>query len=543
MNANSLKLNKNIVLLISLSFITVFTACKKGTDGPEPEVETSRAELTKDSIYLYAQQVYLWNTALPTYTAFNPRQYKSKSSDIENYEDVIFALTRYGVNPTTNKPYELNERNPNIPKYSNIDDISDNNEPIAFINTKKADVELNGSGNDLGFYWFYPYGNASNFEFYVQAVYPNSPAAKAGLTRGAIINKVNGQTVGTNYESQNMLIYNLVEDDPATVTISGFKSDGSPFTNVVLRKAAYTTTPVLNYNTFTENGKKIGYLSFISFTELEKNAKADLDKAFVKFANDGVTDLIVDLRYNGGGFVSTAQYLVNLIAPATASGTMFVEYYNETMRNNKATILTNQPLLDADDKPQYENGKLVTYADVDFSVASQSFSFSKKGPLANVANIVFLVSGATASASELVINSLKPVMNVKLIGTQTYGKPVGFFPIRLENKYDLYLSMFESRNRNNEGNYFAGFRPDVVDTETDALYDDATHNFGDARESYTQRAISLLAPGAAARTSSSTVMSIRGKKVSVSSAQQLNQVKKEPNRFVGMIENRHKLKQ
>ncbi len=551
MNFNLLKFNSNFVLLLSACVIASFNACKDTyVDKPENPIDTvatpgaaSRTDLTKDSIFLYAKQVYLWNTALPTYEVFNPRQYKSSSTAIENYEDVIFALTRFGIDPATGKPYELNLINTASPKYSNIDDISDNNSAISFVAKEQADVELNGSGNDLGFYWFVPYGTQSNFQFHVQAVYPNSPAAKAGLTRGAVINKVNGKSIGSNYEAQFMLVYNLVEDNPSTATISGFKSDGSPFTDLVLNKAAYTTTPVLTYKTFTENGKKIGYLNFMSFTDLEKNAKADLDKAFIKFTAEGVTELIVDLRYNGGGFVSTAEYLINLIAPTSATGVMFTEYYNEMMRTGKATILKNQPLLDDNDKVQYQNGKMVTYADIDFSVAEQTVSFSKEGSLNNVANVVFLTSGGTASASELLINSLKPVVNVKLVGKKTYGKPVGFFPIRLENKYDMYLSMFETRNRNNQGGYFAGFTPDVLDTDNGTLFDDATHNFGDAAESYTKRAIALLAPGAAAKTSSAAVMSIRGKKVAVSAAQGLDQTKMEPKRFTGMIENRHKLKQ
>ncbi len=129
---------------------------------------------------------------------------------------------------------------------------------------------------------------------------------------------------------------------------------------------------------------------------------------------DGVADLIIDLRYNGGGFVNTAEYLINLIAPPTVTGTMFVEYYNKTMQDGKASILKNQPLLDENDQIQYSGGKIVTYADVDYSVTGNTIAFSKKGSLSTVANVVFLVSGNTASASELVINSLKPHLNVKL---------------------------------------------------------------------------------------------------------------------------------
>ncbi len=91
---------------------------------------------------------------------------------------------------------------------------------------------------------------------------------------------------------------------------------------------------------------------------------------------------------------------------------------------------------------------------------------------------------------------------LNLVGKQTYGKPVGFFPIKLEKKYDVYMSLFESKNSLNQSDYYAGFTPDLVDKNTDTnvdatLYDDAMHDFGDANESYTKAAIGLLAPGAA----------------------------------------------
>jgi len=543
---------KNVLLAVALS-TALISSCKK--DDPStplvPPVDSTgtpgagtRAEMTKDSIFLYAKEVYLWNEALPTYGVFNPRQYNSASDELDNYNAELFALTQIPKNPATGDPYELNKVNPDDPKYSYIDDISDNNAAQSFVIRDKSAVELDGSGNDLGFFWFMPYGNNSNYSFYVMGVYPNSPAAKAGITRGATINKVNGKSIGTNYQSEYLQVYNLVDEDPTTATISGVKADGTPFNDVVLTKTKYKTSPVFATKTFTAGTKKIGYLAFSQFSDLEKTAKADLDKAFAKFATDGVTDLIIDLRYNGGGFVSTAEYLTNLIAPATLTGTMFTEYYNQMMQKGEATILKNQPLLDANDKLQYfPDSSLITYADVDYSIEKNTIPFSKKGNLSNVANVVFLVTGNTASASELVINSLKPHLSVKLIGRQTYGKPVGFFPFRLENKYDVYMSMFESKNSAGESNYYAGFTPDMVDRNTTALYDDATHDFGDTAESYTKAAIGLLAPGASVTvTTANAVMSIRGKKAAVSTALGLTQEGKNVDRFKGMIENRHQLK-
>lgn len=549
-------LYKNVLLAVALS-TALISSCKK--DDPltplVPPVDTTvtpgvgtRAELTKDSIFLYAKQVYLWNDALPAYGVFNPRQFNSFDDELDNYNAELFAISQLKINPATGKAYEYSGEGSANPKYSYIDDISDNNAAQSFVVKEKADVELDGSGNDLGFFWFLPFGTNSNFSFYVMAVYPNSPAAKAGLTRGAVINKVNGKSIGTDFQAERLLVYNLVDEDPASATISGVKADGTPFTDVVLTKAAYNTSPVLKTTTLTAGAKKIGYLAFSQFSDLERDAKADLDAAFSDFVKDGVSDLIIDLRYNGGGYVSTAEYLINLIAPATATGIMFKEYYNASLQKLKkgdSTILENQPLRDSEDKIQYfPDGSMVTYADIDYSVEGNTSMFSKKGNLSTVTNVVFLVTGNTASASELVINSLKPFVSVKLIGKPTYGKPVGFFPIRLENKYDVYMSMFESKNSKDEGGYYAGFTPDVVDNNTTALYDDATHDFGDVNESYIKSALNILAPGATVTTATAnTVMSIRGKKASVSSALGLTKEGKKIDQFIGMIETRYKLRE
>ncbi|MET3113236.1 carboxyl-terminal processing protease [Pedobacter sp. CG_S7] len=546
------KLNKSALFVFGIALVFSIAACKK--DDPvapvvtTPSVTVNRAELTKDSIFLYAKQVYFWNDALPTYEVFKPRNYTTLGTDLDNYDAELFAITQFKINSATGKPFEYNSSDPNSPKYSYITDITTANSAQSFVIKKTADLELDGTGYDLGFYSFQAYGSESNFSIYVSGIYNNSPAAKAGITRGAIINKVNGKLIGTNFTNERPLVINILLDDPSSVTISGLKSDGTPFNDVVLTKVKYTASPIFAAKTFTAGNKKIGYLALAQFSHLENNAKTYLDAAFSKFVSDGVTDLIVDLRYNGGGYVNTAEYLINLIAPASVTGSMFKEYYNATMQANKATILSNQLLLDDNDKVQDQNrdGKSDTYADIDFSVAENTIAFSKKGNLANVANVVFLVSGGTASASELVINSLKPHVNVKIVGKQTYGKPVGFFPIRLENKYDLYLSMFETKNSRDEGGYFAGFTPDVIDVSTStvrnsSLFDDATHDFGDPAESYTKSALGLLAPATAA-TSSNAVMTIRGKKVAVAASLGMLKATIEKTRFIGMVENRYKIK-
>ncbi|RYY31273.1 MAG: hypothetical protein EOP46_20915, partial [Sphingobacteriaceae bacterium] len=125
-----------------------------------------------------------------------------------------------------------------------------------------------------------------------------------------------------------------------------------------------------------------------------------------------VTDLVLDLRFNGGGYVSTAEHLINLIAPSSLSGTvMFTEYYNSLMQQNftkkTAPLLAKQPILDANDQ---STGN--TYADVDFSSTASGMitRFSKIGlpSSPDFQRIAVVTTGNTASASELVINALRP---------------------------------------------------------------------------------------------------------------------------------------
>ncbi|SFG88650.1 S41 family peptidase [Pedobacter insulae] len=520
-----------------------FTSCKR-KPKVDPEPKTTRADLSRDSIYLYAKEIYLWNDAIPTYDAFNPRKFTSESSDLSNYEKELIALTQYKINPATGSPYEY-FANGTDSKYSYIIDKADEN-PIAFVPTERSSVDLEGNGNDFGIkLTAYTYPDKS-FELMIMAVYENSPADKAGLIRSNKITKINGTTVGTNYDTQKDLINTAINNNIMQLEYVNFTNgvaSGSPVT-VNLIKNSYKSSPFYATKVFTAGAKKIGYLAYARFSTLS-NSQQGFTQAFNTFSTGGVTDLIIDLRYNGGGYVNTAQYLINQIAPASATGkVMFTEHYNTLMQANNANILKNQPYTDGTGKIVYENGRMLTLDDVDYSVAGNTERYLKAGPLNTtntISNIVFIVSGNTASASELVINSLKPYMTVKVLGTKTYGKPVGFFPITIENKYKVFYSLFQTKNSLGQGEYFDGMTPDVVDLPGDDFYDDPYHNFGDSQESYLKKSIALLAPGVVITTLGKTAET----STLLAAKQRTSQARPMAggNEFVGMIENRPKLKQ
>lgn len=534
---------RKCAFLLVLLVITVFGACKKSKVAPGPDPDpprgsnvkqtptTNRVELTNDSLFLYAQQIYYWNTSLPSYDEYVPRQYNTASSDLVNYENNLYNL----VKASASADYVAGN---SAPKYSYIEDINDRNpSPLAVIPNSRLAVDLNGNGNDTGIMWV-PFGTNSNYTIFVTVVYPGSDAQTKGVKRGWAITKINGRSFGSNYNSE----YNAIYDEFAknTVTIEGYKFvndvQGETF-NLSLTKKSYSSSPVYESKVITVGNKKIGYLAYGRFSN-ESNSFVVLGNVFSNFATQNVTDLVIDLRYNGGGYVSTAERLINLIAPLSATGVMYKEYYNATLRDGKATIMKNQPVLDENDKVRYKNGRIMNYYDdIDYTVAGNTYSFSKIGSLTGVSNIVFLVSRNTASASELVINSLKPKMNVKLVGQTTYGKPIGFFPIRLQNRYEVFYSLFETKNSADQGGYFSGMVPDVSASEN------PTYQLGDEKEVYLARAISLLTTTTTTGTSfnAKSVMSVGSRTISLE-GQNFTAPVGESAGFVGMIENRHKNK-
>ncbi|KQR70688.1 S41 family peptidase [Pedobacter sp. Leaf176] len=468
------------LLIYLICGISLFTACKKTTLTPEvtPPTPTttvtgSREELTKDSIFLYSKELYYWNTSLPAFDVFKPRTYSSNESE-------LFAITQFSVNPETGRPYEYSSSNPTSPKYSFFDYGT-----TGKTSALKADV--NGTENDFGF--SATYNTTSDLR--VKYVYPNSPASQQGLTRGCRLTAINGRTSISYTSAANVNFVNdaLFGTSPS-VSLTFIDLTGA-IKNVTITRATYTVNPILFTNVYTVGTKKVGYIVFNSFTN---NASASINNAFSNFSTQGVTEVVVDLRYNGGGYVSTATQIINILSPVAQTGNiMFSTYYNSYLQNltttqRKASVLAHQPLLDDAGKLQTftsgVNGKYATYADLDYSATSSDNieKFAKSGSL-NLSRVYFIVTGSTASASELTVNCLKPVMDVKLIGATTYGKPVGFFPIKID-KFDMYIPEFETKNQSGTGGYYSGL---TVDKDA---YDDLTRAWGD--ESETLLAFALL---------------------------------------------------
>gem|GEM_PF-100889 len=475
-----------------------------------------------DSLYMYAKAFYLWNSDLPTFQKFDPAGYKNGDS-LKGLQNELYALTQIPINPETSEPYEYDSDYQGESKYSYMLLTADNTgggNSSFVVKPNTQSFTLDGYGNDLGIHFGFtnPYAVDSAGDYILKNgertydqdtvitvlkyVDNGSPAQKAGLKRGDIIYKMNGEAKGYNDFSSSSALntyYNDILDgtslDIVTVDSLYPKSGKRKETTSKLTKKQYDFNPVILDSVISlPGGIKVGYLVLEGFTQLD-NAKAPLDKALAKFA--GVSDLVVDLRYNGGGAVETSEYLANaFVAGGNDGKTLFSMNYNDSLKDESTyssflkSVLKSQKLYNDDGVTP--SGK--TTLDIDYSVSGNTEKVAKSGSIKTTNNrIFFIVGGGTASASELLINALKPYNNVVLVGAwyaetpevdadnnyeiRTYGKPVGFFDLRLGD-YTMYMSMFQSLNADSEGDYYNGFL-------TDALgYDDVLTDFAKSEDPY-----------------------------------------------------------
>jgi hypothetical protein len=507
------------VLVIAGLLSIIFTACKKSNPDNTPATTTptgSTLDLMRDSVFLYAKEDYYWYDGLPDYNTFAPRSF-SGSTDLIALQNEVNKLSQYKINPATNLPYEYYSSSPGTAKYSFIDDGT-------------ASAKLAAVTGDFG---FAPFWIATN-DLRIKYVYPGSPADLAGVKRGYQIVSINGNTSLAYDGGTNLNFVINAYSASSTITMIIKKYDGTTMT-VNLNTATYTINPVITYKVLDQgNGKKIGYIVFNSFVTLSSTQSA-LTTAFSSFTAAGVTDLVVDLRYNGGGYVQTAEFLDNLIVPLSAgTGLMYTAYYNPTLTSNSETLLKNQVRRDA------ATNQLYNYSQIDYSVAANQTKFAKQGSL-NLSRVFFIVTGSTASASELTINNLRPYMNVQLIGNTTYGKPVGFFDIDI-NKYQMFIPEFETKNSSGQGGYYSGMKPGSTDYPGFYAADDVTKDFGDPTELLLAEAINYVNKGVYSVTAPLQIQSVEGIST-VYSADDQNAIsqKMNANNFNGMVLTRHVL--
>lgn len=408
-------------LIAILAGLTILVSCKKNHDensntnpGGSSAVDPN---LIKDSTVLFSRDIYLWYSQIPV--SFNGRSY-------DDPDNIMTAIRTYSTEPGFSQPVD---RWSFAAKQSVWDDVS------------------SGAASDFGINVFF----RAEGDLRVRYVERASAAGLAGIHRGWRITKVNGNTNITTANA-DFLVTAIYNSRNTNFTFQ--KPDGTT-TDITLSAAAYQEHPVMLDSVYSTGSAKVGYLVFNSFLGDVPEIENEFQRVFTKFSGQGVNDVVVDLRYNGGGYVDLQQTLANYLINNAGNG----------------QVMMNQ---------QY-NDKYTEY--------NETTKFQKKGSL-NLGRVFFIVSSSTASASELLINNLKPYMNVVLVGpSKTYGKPVGFFPIPVGDWYIFPVS-FRSTNKNGEGNYFDGL------ALNNQVADGLDKDWGDVNESALKSVLNYAGTGA-----------------------------------------------
>lgn len=332
---------------------------------------------------------------------------------------------------------------------------------FTYITSIEEENELIESGSNAGFGVRLSYDTSANRVFVVEA-FEAAPAFAAGIDRGTELLAINGQSVAQLMAAGGPQAVSdaLGPNEPGISRTIRFRTvDGAERTETIT-KAEYELDPVSNrygVRIFTDNGEKVGYVNLRTF--IVESAKADLRDAFRQFKNQGITKVILDLRYNGGGLISVAEVLGDLLA-ADKVGEVFsrTTFRDSKSANNDTRLFGSEP---------------------------QAIAAMK---------IAVIGRGGTASASELVANAFIPYLgdNIALIGTDTFGKPVGQIALDRSACDDrLRAVAFKTENAAGQGEYFSGLAS--VFPVTCAAPDEIFAPLGDASEASISVALDYLA--------------------------------------------------
>jgi carboxyl-terminal processing protease len=337
---------------------------------------------------------------------------------------------------------------------------------------------LQGINKEAG-YEFVLYKESDGSENVIaQVVYikPSSPAAQSGLKRGDVITQINEQQLTTaNYQSLLAAIKenHTIRVKPVVIGEQRFESEKT----ISLTTLQYAENPNHMYKVIPAmDNKKIGYYVYNLFASgTEANTKVydtEMEQIFADFKAQQITDLVLDLRFNSGGSEGAATNLASHIGKGIDNTKVFARRaYNPGVEK----AIKDDPNLGAS-----------------FLITRFSNKVSNIGNMLNGGRVYILTSKRTASASELIINSLKPFMDVFLIGDVTYGKNVGSISLYEEddatNTWGLQPIVVKVYNSLDQSDYSNGFNPNVIHEDRN-LY---LYPLGDEREALLAQAIGQI---------------------------------------------------
>lgn len=324
---------------------------------------------------------------------------------------------------------------------------------------------FNQSGATAGFGVRLIYDSAQR-RLFVSEAFEGAPALAAGIDRGTEILAIgtsadNLRTVDSIFAAEGSAgVSNALGPSTAGTTRLLRIKDANGTRDVNVTKAVFELDPVSDRyggKIIDDGGKRVGYVNLRTFIG---PANADLERVFAGFKAQGVTEVIVDFRYNGGGLVQTAELLSDLLGGnrSTSDVMSYTVFRPEKSANNSTRFF----------RPKAE------------SIASMK--------------IAFIGTRSSASASEFVINAFIPYLrsNAALIGTNTFGKPVGQIARdRPECDDRLRVVAFATQNAARQGDYYAGLAPKME--ATCQAPDDISRPLGDPLEGSTRQALDFLA--------------------------------------------------
>ena len=316
---------------------------------------------------------------------------------------------------------------------------------IIFNDYQQLEEILQGTAQSNGVdYQLYEKNPGSEDVFgFVRYILPNSDAADKNIKRGDIFYAVNGISITkSNYSGllgSNSYTLNMADYSGGNIVPNG--------ESVMLTKSNYSENPIYYSDTYTYDDKKIGYLMYNGFYSAYDN---QLNQVFGQFQSQGITHLIVDLRYNSGGSVTSATRLASMIT-GQYNGQVFAkqewnqkvtDYFNE---NNPESLLN-----------RFTN-----------SIGNNNTINNR-----NLQHLYVITSRSSASASELLINSLKAYIDITVIGRTTTGKNVGSITLydspdygtegrNAKHRYAMQPIVLKITDKNGNGEYASGIAPDV----------------------------------------------------------------------------------
>jgi carboxyl-terminal processing protease len=391
--------------LLFLFVLLLFIGCKDDQDDVIQVPPTENLEV-EDFVYKAMNYVYYWQKDVPNLADnkfSNDKEYTAFLQSFNGPEDLFNNL-------------KFKEED-----YSRIYDDYE-----AFERRSKAIALSNG----MKFGLIFVSRNNTNIFGYVQYVFPNTDAAQKGIKRGDIFTHVNGNQL-TIDNFRELLLSNKPSYtiDLATLNNNQLQPTGA---RVTLTNTQQTIRRIYTSKVIPHDGKKVGYIMYNGFTISQED---DLKNVFTDFATQQIDELVLDLRYNPGGFLSTAQLLAGLIAGEHAGKVFGKIVYNDKLRTQDTTI----DIIDS-------NIQL------------------------GLSRVFVLTTQNSASASELIINGLRPYLNVIQIGDKTEGKDVGSIDIydyidnknkNPNHKWMLLPITFKLYNSEGVGDYSEGLQPNV----------------------------------------------------------------------------------